>query len=82
MNQVNVMKGPAGLGLLGVSAIVLLASFAYAIVNLMSHGHAAFNATSTVPWGQPIATYLYFALASSGLGLIASLPLVFGFKQY
>jgi Ni/Fe-hydrogenase subunit HybB-like protein len=82
MNQENILKGPSGLGLLAVSAIVLLASFGYAIANLMSDGHAAFNATSTVPWGQPIATYLYFALASSGLGLIASLPLVFGFKKF
>jgi Ni/Fe-hydrogenase subunit HybB-like protein len=82
MNQENIMKGPAGLGLLALSAIVLLAAFGYAIANLMSQGHAAFNATSTVPWGQPIATYLYFALASSGLGLIASLPLVFGFRKF
>ncbi|CAM5308409.1 NrfD/PsrC family molybdoenzyme membrane anchor subunit [Thauera mechernichensis] len=82
MSQENIMKGPAGLGLLGISAIVLLASFGYAIANLSSQGHAAFNATSTVPWGQPIATYLYFALASSGLGLIASLPLVFGFRKF
>lgn len=82
MNQENIIKGPAGLGLLALSAIVLLASFGYAITSLSSQGHAAFNATSTVPWGQPIATYLYFALASSGLGLIASLPLVFGFRKF
>lgn len=82
MNQQNVLKGPAGLGLLVLSAIVLVASFGYAFMSLSSHGHAAFNTTSTLPWGQPIATYLYFALASSGLGMIASLPLVFGFKQF
>lgn len=82
MNQENILKGPSGLGLLAISAIVLLASFGYAIANLLSDGHAALNTTSTVAWGQPIATYLYFALASSGLGLIASLPLVFGFKKF
>lgn len=82
MTNENMMKGPAGTGLLLVSAIVLVASFAYAMSNLMSHGHASLNTSSTLPWGQPIATYLYFALASSGLGLIASLPLVFGFKQF
>ncbi len=82
MSNENIMKGPAGTGLLIVSAIVLLASFAFAVSNLGSQGHASLNTSSTLPWGQPIATYLYFALASSGLGLIASLPLVFGFKQF
>jgi len=82
MTNENMMKGPAGTGLLLVSAVVLVASFAYAMSNLMSQGHASLNTSSTLPWGQPIATYLYFALASSGLGLIASLPLVFGFKQF
>ncbi|HRQ56943.1 MAG TPA: polysulfide reductase NrfD [Azoarcus taiwanensis] len=82
MNQQNILKGPAGLGLLVLSAIVLVVSFGYAFMNLSSQGHASFNTSSTLPWGQPIATYLYFALASSGLGMIASLPLVFGFKQF
>jgi molybdopterin-containing oxidoreductase family membrane subunit len=82
MNQENILKGPSGLGLLAISALVLLASFGYAIASLMGQGHASFNTSSAVPWGQPIATYLYFALASSGLGLIASLPLVFGFKKF
>ena len=82
MSNENILKGSAGTGLLIASAVVLLASFGYAMSNIMSQGHAAFNATSTIPWGQPIATYLYFALASSGLGMIAALPLVFGFKQF
>jgi molybdopterin-containing oxidoreductase family membrane subunit len=82
MNQQNILKGPAGLGLLVLSAIVLVVSFGYAFMSLSSQGHASFNTSSTLPWGQPIATYLYFALASSGLGMIASLPLVFGFKQF
>ena len=82
MNQQNILKGPAGLGLLVLSAIMLAVSFGYAFMSLSSQGHAAFNTSSTLPWGQPIATYLYFALASSGLGMIASLPLVFGFKQF
>ena len=82
MSNENILKGSAGTGLLIASAVVLLASFGYAMSNIMSQGHAAFNATSTIPWGQPIATYLYFALASSGLGMIAALPLVFGFRQF
>jgi len=82
MSDNNIMKGGLGTGLLLISATVLVASFGFVMYNLMSHGHASFNVSSNLPWGQPISTYLYFALASSGLGLIASLPLVFGFKQY
>ncbi|SFC51292.1 prokaryotic molybdopterin-containing oxidoreductase family, membrane subunit [Marinospirillum celere] len=82
MNENNIMKGKAGSGLLVISGVVFLASLIFAIIQLSSQGHASFNTSSNLPWGQPIATYLYFALASSGLGLLASLPLVFGFKQY
>ncbi len=78
----NLLQGPLGWGLLAVAGVVLLASLFVSLSQLMTSGHAAFNTSSTLPWGQPIATYLYFALASSGLGLVASLPLVFGFKQY
>jgi len=78
----NIIQGKAGTGLLLLSGLVLLVSLVFALINLGTEGHAAFNTSSVLPWGQPIATYLYFALASSGLGLLASLPLVFGFKQY
>ena len=81
MNE-NVIKGTAGTVLLIVSGVILLASLGFVLVSLGAEGHAAFNVSSSLPWGQPIATYLYFALASSGLGLLASLPLVFGFKQF
>lgn len=82
MTENNLLKGPAGLGLLGLSVLVLVASFGYALSSISGQGHASFNTSSMLPWGQPIATYLYFALASSGLGLMASLPLIFGFKAY
>ncbi|MGY6704806.1 NrfD/PsrC family molybdoenzyme membrane anchor subunit [Roseinatronobacter sp.] len=82
MNKGNILQGPMGLVLMIVSAIVALAAFGYAFMDLSSVGHRSFNTTSQIPWGQPIATYLYFALASSGLGMIAALSLVFGFKQF
>ncbi|MGQ4877438.1 NrfD/PsrC family molybdoenzyme membrane anchor subunit [Billgrantia sp. LNSP4103-1] len=82
LSQANSVQGPLGSGLLVIAGVVLLASLGFALAQLMANGHTAFNTSSTLPWGQPIATYVYFALASSGLGLIASLPLVFGFKQY
>lgn len=82
MTKGNILQGPMGLVLLVVSAVVALAAFGYAYLDLSSVGHRSFNTTSQLPWGQPIATYLYFALASSGLGMIAALSLVFGFKQF
>jgi Ni/Fe-hydrogenase subunit HybB-like protein len=78
----NILQGPMGLVLLVVAAVVTIASFGYAFLDLQTVGHRSFNTTSQIPWGQPIATYLYFALASSGLGMIAALSLVFGFKQF
>jgi Ni/Fe-hydrogenase subunit HybB-like protein len=82
MNNGNILKGPIGILLLVVSAVVAIAAFGYAMMDLMAVGHRSFNTSSQMPWGQPIATYLYFALASSGLGMIAALPLVFGFRQF
>ncbi len=82
MNKGNILQGPMGLMLMVVSALVALAGFGYAFMDLQTVGHRSFNTTSQIPWGQPIATYLYFALASSGLGMIAALSLVFGFKQF
>ena len=82
MNNGNILKGPLGILLLIVSAGVAIAAFVYAQMDLMAVGHRSFNTSSQMPWGQPIATYLYFALASSGLGMIAALPLIFGFRQF
>lgn len=81
-HEKNALQGPLGWGLLVASLIVLLGSLGFGLFQIASSGHTSFNTSSNLPWGQPIATYLYFALASSGLGLIASLPLVFGFKQF
>lgn len=78
----NALQGPLGWGLLVIATVPLLGSLGFAFFQLAANGHTSFNTSSVLPWGQPIATYVYFALASSGLGLVASLPLVFGFKAY
>ncbi|MCA1772767.1 MAG: polysulfide reductase NrfD [Halomonas sp.] len=78
----NALQGSLGWGLLVIAMAVLLISLGYAFSQIIANGHTSFNTSSALPWGQPIATYVFFALGSSGLGLIASLPLVFGFKQY
>ncbi len=65
------------------SVAALAVSLAFVFFMLFTEGHAAFNTSSDgVNWGSAIATYVFFALTSSGLTLIASLSTVFGFKQF
>lgn len=65
------------------SVIMTLASFAFVMYQLIFVGHASFNTSSDgVNWGMAISTYVFFALTSSGLTMIASLGTVFGFKQF
>ncbi len=65
----------AGTGLAALSFVVVF-------YMLMTEGHAAFNTSSDVAWGLPIAYYLFFLLASSGLSVLASLDLVFGMSLF
>jgi molybdopterin-containing oxidoreductase family membrane subunit len=59
------------------------ASGAFVAYMLLTQGHAAFNTSSDgVNWGMAIATYVFFALTSSGLTFIASIPMVFRFKEF
>ncbi|MBI2508810.1 MAG: polysulfide reductase NrfD, partial [Betaproteobacteria bacterium] len=51
-------------------------------INLFLDGHAAFNTSSDMAWGAPIAYYLFFLLTSSGLTIIASLDTVFGLRTF
>jgi len=68
--------------MLFVAAAIAIVTFAIVGFALMTQGHAAFNMDANVAWGLPISTYVYFALMSSGLTLVAALAMVFGFKQY
>ncbi len=55
----------------------------FVIWQLVSHGHAAFNATSTgLMWGLPIVTYDYLLMTAVGLVLVASLWTVFGLRDF
>src|SRR5512134_1819586 len=69
-------------GLMLVGAIAGGLGLAYVFYELFTEGHAAFNTSSDVAWGAPIAWYLFFLLASSGLSIIASLDTVFGFNVF
>jgi len=73
----------------GYSAMLMLVGaatagigLAYVFYMLFTEGHAAFNTSSDVAWGAPIAWYLFFLLASSGLSIIASLDTVFGIHVF
>ncbi len=80
----NLGHEPSPDGAMWKFGLILLAlTFGYSFYMLATVGHAAFNTSSDgVNWGMAIATYAFFALMSSGLTMIAALPMVFGFKQF
>ncbi|MFN3745998.1 MAG: NrfD/PsrC family molybdoenzyme membrane anchor subunit [Hyphomicrobiaceae bacterium] len=77
--------GAAGQGqiYLIAAAVLTIAAGGFALMQLMTEGHAAFNTTSTgLMWGLPIVTYDYFLLTSTGLVMVAALGLVFGMDDF
>jgi molybdopterin-containing oxidoreductase family membrane subunit len=80
MNQVKSLKklNPTWLGLLGVAIIIGL----IAAIRLLIEGHHLFNSNDVLLWSLPLGVYIFLALTSSGLTLLAALPLVFGVKKY
>lgn len=70
------------LALMLVGAAGAAIGLAFVFYMLATEGHAAFNTSSDMAWGAPIAFYLFFLLASSGLSIIASLDTVFGFNVF
>ncbi|OGS99568.1 MAG: hypothetical protein A3F73_02995 [Gallionellales bacterium RIFCSPLOWO2_12_FULL_59_22] len=75
-------KGPVGMAMMaGVAGLVI--SLGIVFSNLMSSGHASFNTGSNgVTWGLPVVNYVFFVLTSTGLTFVASLAMVFGFKEF
>jgi Ni/Fe-hydrogenase subunit HybB-like protein len=65
------------LSLLGLAIIAGL----FAAFRLLTEGHYLFNADDVFMWSLPLGVYIYLALTSTGLTLLASLPLVFGVKK-
>lgn len=63
--------------------VIGLLSFAFVAFMLLTEGGAAFNTSSDgINWGLAVSVYIFFALTSSGLTFIASLSMVFGFREY
>lgn len=66
-----------------LALVGLVVTGGWAIANLASQGHAAFNASSTgLMWGLPIVTYDFFLLTSTGLTMVASLWTVFRVEAF
>ncbi len=80
MNQTKYSNGLfiPWLGLLGICILIGL----FAAFKLLTQGHHLFNANDVMIWSLPLGVYIYLALTSSGLTLLASIPLVFGIKRY
>lgn len=78
MNKIS--KGVYGtwLGLLGLGIIAGIVTF----ITILVKGHGMFNANDVLLWTLPLGAYVFLALASSGLALLASLPLVLGMEKY
>lgn len=54
----------------------------FTAIVLFTKGHYLFNANDVLIWTLPLGGYVFFALTSTGLALVASLPLVFDLKQF
>lgn len=66
---------------LGILGIVIIAGLVTAF-KLFTEGHGLFNANDVLLWSLPLGVYIFLALASSGLTILAAIPLVFGVKEY
>ncbi len=54
----------------------------FTAVLLFVQGHYLFNANDVLIWPLPLGAYVFFALTSTGLSLVASMPLVFNMQEY
>jgi len=66
------------MAVLGLAVLIGL----YTTYKLFADGHVLFNTNDVIIWSLPLGVYIYLALASSGLTLLAALPLVFGIRKY
>ncbi len=72
---------PLYIGWIAVLGLVICAGL-FTAYKVLTVGHILFGATNVVFWTLPLAAYIFFALTSTGLTFVASLPLVFGIKRY
>ena len=80
MNQSKTSNGLFYTWLIVLGVAILIGLFA--AFKVLTQGHHLFNANDVLIWSLPLGVYIYLALASSGLTLLASIPLVFGVKRF
>jgi molybdopterin-containing oxidoreductase family membrane subunit len=73
-------KGLYGTWLVVLGIAILLGL--YAAIRLFAQGHYLFNTNDVIIWSLPLGVYIFLALTSSGLTLLAGIPLVFKVKKY
>lgn len=66
---------------LGLLSVAILAGLVAAF-KLFTEGHGLFNANDVQIWTLPLGVYIFLALSSSGLTILAAIPLVFEVKKY
>jgi molybdopterin-containing oxidoreductase family membrane subunit len=66
------------MAILGLAVLIGL----YTTYKLFADGHVLFNTNDVIIWSLPLGVYIYLALASSGLTILAAFPLVFGVRKY
>ena len=81
---VNFHRRPSNraIAIMILGVVSLLIGGPYVLYHLWTEGHAAFNTSSDMAWGAPIAFYLFFLLTSSGMSILASLDTVFGMRLF
>jgi molybdopterin-containing oxidoreductase family membrane subunit len=73
-------KGLYGTWLVVLGIAILLGL--YAAIRLFVQGHYLFNTNDVLIWSLPLGVYIFLALTSSGLTLLAGIPLVLKVKKY
>ncbi len=76
----NEKKGLYGIWLVTLGIAILVGLFT--AVKLFTQGHALFNTNDVIIWSLPLGVYIFLALTSSGLTLLAGIPLVLNVKKY
>ena len=66
-----------------LSMAALAATVVFTFYMLLTAGHASFNTSSDgITWGLLVVVYAFFVLTSTGLTFVASMAMVFGFKEF
>lgn len=65
-------------GILGLGIIGGL----YTVFKIFSDGHSILSANDVIVWTLPVVSYVFFALISTGIALIATFPVIFNQQEF